>query len=259
MQRSSELELEVEAGPAPLLEPLFHLVAGRRPFGADLGERQVALGQLGPAAVHAVEDVDHEVDRLVGAGHLLDVQVDVLNALERRQPVHVDLGRLAVLETDEAIEEARDALLHQRRHVDPKRIVLHLERAVEGELLAIEVEVQPGERLRVAVEELRRPAANDAVERGHPLLPVEQQLDHAGRDRTVAARVRVLRARGPDQEAADRIAPVKRLHQRAHLVAVPDVAALELGERDAAEVDLGENVADFHAECRFWGGCRPFA
>ena len=77
MHAQQQLELEVEAGPAPLLEPLLHLVARVRPFGADLGQGEVALGELGAAAVHPVEDVDHEVDGLVLAGDLLDVQVDV--------------------------------------------------------------------------------------------------------------------------------------------------------------------------------------
>ena len=83
MQRSSSSSLKWKPARRHLYEPLLHLVAGSRPLGADLGECQVALGQLGPAAVHPVEDVDHEVDRLVLAGHLLDVQPDVLDALER--------------------------------------------------------------------------------------------------------------------------------------------------------------------------------
>ena len=36
---------------------------------------------------------------------------------------------------------------------------------------------------------------------------------------------------------------VHRLHQPAHLIPVPDVAALELGNAIAAQIDLGEDVA----------------
>lgn len=44
--------------------------------------QEVALGQLGCAAVDPVEDVDHQVHGLVLAGHLLDVEVDVLDAFD---------------------------------------------------------------------------------------------------------------------------------------------------------------------------------
>ena len=74
------VEIEVVVGLGPLLELGLHGVAGFGPVGADLGQRQIALGQLGAAAVHAVEDVHHDVERLVGAGHFLDVQVDVGDA-----------------------------------------------------------------------------------------------------------------------------------------------------------------------------------
>ena len=140
-----------------------------------------------------------------------------------------------------------DPLLHQLRDVDPERVVLHLQRRVELERLVVEVEVQPGECLGVAVEEPGRPAADDAVERGDPLLAVEQELDDAGGERPVAAGVGVLGPGRPDQQAADRVLAVEREHEAADLVAVPDVAALELGQGHAAQVDLAQDGVDLHA------------
>ena len=104
--------------------------------------------------------------------------------------------------------------------------------------LVVEVEVQPGERLGVAVEEAGRPAADQAVEAGDPLLAVEQELDGARGQGPVAAGPGVLGAGLPDEQAADGVLAVERLHQAADLVAVPDVAALELGQGHAAQVDL---------------------
>ena len=120
-------------------------------------------------------------------GDLLDVEVDVGDAEQAAEPADIvtDLRRMVGVCTqasDEFAESGR-ALLHQLGHVDPERIVLHLHRLVEGEGLGIQVEPQPGEGLGVAVEELGRLAAHDAVERGHALLAVEQQLDDARRER----------------------------------------------------------------------------
>ena len=55
-----------------------------------------------------------------------------------------------------------------------------------------------------------------------------------------------LRLRGPHQEPANRMAAVERVEQTAHLVAVPDVAALELGQRHVPTVDVVENRGDLH-------------
>jgi hypothetical protein len=84
------------------------------------------------------------------------------------------------------LAQPRGALSHELGDIDPQRIVLHLDRLVELEDLAIQVEPQAGERLRVTFEELRRLAARHAVERGHPLLPVEQQLHDAGGQGAIA-------------------------------------------------------------------------
>jgi hypothetical protein len=151
-----QLELEVEAGLAPLVEPLLHLVAGVRPLGADLGKRQVALGQLGPAAVYSVENVDHEVDGLVRARHLLDVQVDVADREDRIQPVEIGADRrLEFRFAHEPRHERAEPFLHELRAIDPERVILHFQRAEERELLAVDVEMQAAERLSVAIKEFR--------------------------------------------------------------------------------------------------------
>ena len=136
---------------------------------------------------------------------------------------------------DELAQPCR-AFAHQLRHVDPERVVLHLHRLVELETLAIEVEAQTGEGLRVAVKELRRPAAHHAVERSHALLAVEQQFHHARRQCAVTTVRCGIRLCGPDEQAADRMAAVQRVEEPAHLVAVPDVAALKLGQRHVPAV-----------------------
>ena len=45
-----------------------------------LASSQVALGKLGAAAVHPVEDVDDHIERLVRPGHFLDVEIDIGDA-----------------------------------------------------------------------------------------------------------------------------------------------------------------------------------
>ena len=112
--------------------------------------------------------------------------------------------------------------------VDPARVALHLDRCVELERLGLDVEPEPGERVGIAVEERRRAAADDAVERGDPLLTVEEELFGTGGRRTtphgLSAALGLPHEQGTDGEAV-----VHRLHQSADLVPVPDVATLELG------------------------------
>jgi hypothetical protein len=138
------------------------------------------------------------------------------------------------------------ALAHQVGHIDPQRIVLHLHRLVEGEGLRVQVEAQSGEGVGVAVEELGRPAARHAVERGHALLTVEQELDDAGCERCVAAMGGGHGLGGPHQQPTDRMAAVERVEQPPDLVAVPDIAALELRQRHVAVVDMIENRRNLH-------------
>ena len=137
--------------------------------------------------------------------------------------------------------ETRVSRLHQLRDVDPAGVILHLHRLVELERLRFQVELQPGERLDVSVEEARRSTADHAVERRHALLTVEQQLHDSRGKRTVAAMIRGLGLGRPDQQPADRMAAVERIEQAADLVAVPNVAALKLGEGHVPAVDMVEN------------------
>ena len=128
---------------------------------------------------------------------------------------------------DEAAEPRR-APFHQLRNVYPEWIVAHLDRLVELEGLVCEMEPQSVEGLRVAVEEFWRLAAHHSVEGGHALLAVEQQPYAAGGDRPVAATVCGHGLRHPYQQATHWMAPVQRLEQAAHLIAIPHITALEL-------------------------------
>jgi hypothetical protein len=56
-----------------------------------------------------------------------------------------------------------------------------------------------------------------------------------------------LRLRGPDQQTANGMALVKGIEQPAHLVAIPDVAPLELGQGHVTAVDVVEDGGDLHA------------
>ena len=198
------VEVEVVARPAPALEAALHLAARLGPLGTNLGERQVALAELRAAAVHLIEDVHHDVEGLVGARDLLDVEVDVENAEELRDAAgvahdpHADLGVLG-----QSFDERLVPLLprhHELGDVDPKRVALHLDGLEELEGLVLEVEAQPREGLSVAVEERRRSAAGDAVERGHALLAVQDELHDPSGQRVLAAVLRVPRLGRPDKK-----------------------------------------------------------
>ena len=140
---------------------------------------------------------------------------------------------------------------HQRGNIDPQRIVAHLDWLVKGEGLVFQMEPQPREGLRITVEELGCLAAYHPIERGHALLPVEQQLDAAGGDRAIAPSVCRLRLRHPYEKTTYRMPTVKRIEQAAHLVAVPHVAALELGQRHIAAIDQIEDSRDLHRSSPF--------
>ncbi len=185
------------------------------------------------------DDVYHDVDGLVFARHLLDVEVRLLDPVD---PVQVaeevaDAVRVSGV-GDESLHNDTRALLQQLRNVHPQRVVAHLERLVEREHFVAEVEAQVGERALVPFEEGGSLPADKAVERSDALLPVEQELHEAGRQLLTTPRVRRLCRRHPDQQAAHWVPQVQGLHQPSNLVSVPHVAALELRQRDAAEVDL---------------------
>ena len=53
------------------------------------------------------------------------------------------------------------------------------------------------------------------------------------------------------REAPDRVPAVERIHESAHLVAIPDIASLELRDCDVLVVDVVENCRDSHGPY-FW-------
>ena len=65
--------------------------------------------------------------------------------------------------------------------------------------------------------------------------------------------VRPLRPRDPDKEATDWVSPVHAVQETSHLVSVPDIAPLELGQGHRAVVDVVEDGRNLHAGCsRRW-------
>ena len=244
------VEREVVAGGVPLLEPDLHRIAPFRPLRADLREGKVALGELGATAVHPFEGVDYHVERLVRAGDFLNVQVHVNHTEKPAQAPDVvaDLGRQRRLlrEAPDELAQPRGALLHQLGHVGPQRIALHLHRLVELESLGLQMKAQCRERLGVAIKELWRPPTHHTVQGGHALLAVEHELHHPRGKRAVTTMRGGLRLGGPHQEPANRMAAVERVEQTAHLIAVPDVAALELGQSHVPAVDVVEDGGDLH-------------
>lgn len=220
------LQPEVEAHPAPLGQQPAQAPAGLGPLRTYPGQGQVSFGELGAPRVDPVEDVDDHVDGLVLAHHLLDMQVDVLDLGDGVEAVDVaNKGRLT-------LDDAAYATLHQGGDVDPQRVVGHLGGGVELEDLVLQVEVQAGEDLGVALEEPGRDAPDDAVEGGDALLAVEEEPGRAPRRRRPTSASDGGRAgrRHPHQQAAHRVLAVQRGHEAADLLAVPDVAPLELGQ-----------------------------
>lgn len=92
-----------------------------------------------------------------------------------------------------------------------------------------------------------------AVQRGHALLPVEQQLHHPSCQGTVTAVSGRLRFGGPDQKTTDGAAQVQRSEQLAHRVPIPGVATLKLGQCHMAAVDVIEDGGYLHCGER----CQP--
>lgn len=232
------VQREGEPDALPPGQVVAHHLAGARPLRAQLGQGEVALGQFGAAGVDPVEDVDDDVDGLVPPGDLLLVEVPLEELVQAVQPlqVHLELVRLA----GEPRDVRPEALGEQAGHVDPAVVVAHLGRRVELECLVLDVEAQPGERRRVAFEEGRRASPDHAVQRGDPLLAVQQQAPHTTTRGVPTHRLRVGLGL-PEQQAADRITAVERPHETPDLVAVPHVSALELRQQNAAGVDLVEN------------------
>src|SRR6266536_5019549 len=51
---------------------------------------------------------------------------------------------------------------------------------------------------------------------------------------------------GPHQQTANRMTAIEGTEQAAHLIAVPDIAALKLGQSHMPAVDMVEDRGDFH-------------
>ncbi len=125
---------ELVARVAPAVQVATHGRAGVAPLGADPRQREVTLGQLGTAGVDPVEDVDDDVDGLVGAGDGLDVEGALQDVAQPCDPVDV-LGEPVtglVVRAEQGIGRTR-AVDEQRGDVDPPRVALHLDRRVELE------------------------------------------------------------------------------------------------------------------------------
>lgn len=112
------------------------------------------------------------------------------------------------------------------------------------------MEPQSREGLGVAIEKLRRLAAKHAVERGHALLAVEQQLHHAGGQWTISAMRGTSGFGGPYKKPAHGVPTVEGIKKSAHLLAIPDVAALELGQCHVPVVDVVEDGGYFHGKMK---------
>ena len=67
-------------------------------------------------------------------------------------------------------------------------------------------------------------------------------LDAAGADQAV-----VFPLHDPERDPAYRVPPVKRIEQPPDLVAVPHIAALELGQCHMTVVDVIKDGGDFHS------------
>ena len=100
-------------------------------------------------------------------------------------------------------------LLHQVGDVYPEWVFAHEQRLVEAEFHVSEVEVEVGEGPRIAVEECGWRSPDDPVQRGDALLPVEQQPHDAWCKLPFTPVARTLGRRGPDEQAADRVAVVQ--------------------------------------------------
>jgi hypothetical protein len=132
--------------------------------------------------VDAIEDIHHHVDRLVGAGHLVDVQISLFDLEDLVDAI--DIAREGVVVAVSEVLQGASALRRVRRPSTWETSTqvafpFIFRRCVELEGLVLEIEVQPGKRIRVSLEELRSVAADDAVQGGGTLLTVEKQLDGA--------------------------------------------------------------------------------
>ena len=118
---------------------------------------------------------------------------------------------------------------------------------VEGEGFVAEMEVQSLENFLIPVEELRRLSSDNAIERRHPLLPVQQQLHDARRQRTAAPVHGCLRFGGPNQKTADRMTAIEGIDQTPNLVTGPHITALKLRQRHVPAVNVVQYRGNLHS------------
>ncbi len=83
-------------------------------------------------------------------------------------------------------------------------------------------------------------------------MAVEEKGDRTICRPDVATHVVRVDLGGPDEQCANRVLPVEALHEPTDLVAVPDVAALELGQREVLVVDVVECGRDLHVAPQDW-------
>ena len=153
------------------------------------------------------------------------------------EPCQIGVGPRRIV--GEPCQVGNRPLAEELGDVHPVRVVVHLLGAVELEDLVLDVEVQPGERGRVALEERRGPSPDHPVQGGDALLAVQQEPVRPAPGGTSPYRG-VLGGGLPQQQAADGMAQIHGAQQSPYLVTVPHVAALELGQQDRPVVDLVE-------------------
>ncbi len=86
---------------------------------------------------------------------------------------------------------------------------------------------------------------NDPVERGNPLLTVQQQLDDPGSRIIVPPMSRLVRLRGPHKQTPHRMPLVQGGHQSPNLIPIPDVAPLKFRKGNETGVDLVKDGCNF--------------
>ena len=239
-----EVQIDGEAAGRHLAAERAQLCPGLGPQAADVREGEVRSREGRPPAVDPVEDVDDLLDAVVVAGPLIygvGVVADLVELAQSSQVLLDDRAPLLV-ELFQPFEQGRQSLLQELVNADPRRVVLHTRLLPEAELLGLHVEVQVEEE-RLALVEPRRLAPEQHIQRRQTLLSVEQQQRMSVARRLAAAHQRRL-VRAPDQEMSRRMLPIEGLHQPAHLIAVPDVPTLELGQQDLVAAGLIQQVLD---------------
>ena len=237
-----EVEIDVEAALRHLGAEAPQLRPGLRPQAAHVRQREVRLLQGRPSAVDPIEDVHDLADAVIVAGDLIDGVGVVAHLVELAQPGQVLLHDRApvLVHLVQPFEQRVQPLPEEVVDADPGRVVLHERLLPEPELLGLHVEVQIEEQ-RLALVELGGCTLEQHVQRRQALLPVEQQQRVPVVQRLAAAHQRWF-VRAPDQQVSGGVLPVERLHQPPHLVLVPDVAALELGQQNLVAADLAQQI-----------------